>query len=98
MRWGMFFLLLAVPTGLLIALLLALEGGKSELEDRVIRDQGSGSAAPEAESDASRRGVRLVRVGRFDNPVYVTAPPGDRRRIFVVEQSGRIRVDRKSVV
>ncbi len=31
-------------------------------------------------------------VGRFDNPVYVTAPPGDKRRLFVVEQTGRIRV------
>jgi glucose/arabinose dehydrogenase len=37
-------------------------------------------------------GVRLVRVGRFEAPVYVTAPPGDRRRIFVVEQGGTIRV------
>ena len=36
------------------------------------------------------RGVRLQRVGTFRDPVYVTAPPGDRRRVFVVEQSGRI--------
>ena len=34
----------------------------------------------------------LVRIGTFDQPLYVTAPPGDRRRIFVVEQPGRIRV------
>jgi glucose/arabinose dehydrogenase len=33
-----------------------------------------------------------VRIGRFDSPVYVTAPPGDTRRLFVVEQTGRIRV------
>ncbi len=37
-------------------------------------------------------GVRLVRVGRFSQPLYVTAPPGDRRRLFVVERRGRIRV------
>src|SRR5215207_5884876 len=43
---------------------------------------------------AQRRGVRLVRIGSFDNPVYVTAPPGDRRRVFVVEQGGRIMVVR----
>jgi glucose/arabinose dehydrogenase len=33
-------------------------------------------------------------VGRFDSPVYVTAPPGDRSRLFVVEQGGRIQVMR----
>jgi glucose/arabinose dehydrogenase len=43
---------------------------------------------------AAGRGVRLVQVGRFDAPLYVTAPPGDRRRIFVVEQAGRVMVVR----
>ena len=43
---------------------------------------------------AAAAGVRLVRVGSFDQPLYVTAPPGDRRRVFVVEQTGRIRVIR----
>ena len=42
----------------------------------------------------ARAGLRLRRVATFDNPVYVTAPPGDRRRIFVVEQGGRVRVVR----
>lgn len=36
--------------------------------------------------------VRLTKIGDFDRPVYVTAPPGDRRRLFVVEQRGVIRV------
>ena len=40
------------------------------------------------------RGVRLVSIGRFASPLYVTAPPGDRRRVFVVEQGGRIVVVR----
>jgi glucose/arabinose dehydrogenase len=59
------------------------------------------SEAPEAAagpaggaSAARRRGVKLVSIGRFDNPVYVTAPPRDRRRVFVVEQGGRIFVVR----
>jgi glucose/arabinose dehydrogenase len=39
-------------------------------------------------------GVRLVKVGSFEQPLYVTAPRGDRRRVFVVEQTGRIRVIR----
>src|SRR5256714_3941426 len=38
--------------------------------------------------------VRLAKVGSFDHPLYVTAPRGDRRRVFVVEQTGRIRVIR----
>jgi glucose/arabinose dehydrogenase len=39
--------------------------------------------------------VALTPVGSsFDRPVLVTAPPGDARRIFVVEQSGTIRVVR----
>jgi glucose/arabinose dehydrogenase len=60
-------------------------------------------AAPPATADAApattsaarpaATGVRLQRVGgQFDQPVYVAAPPGDRRRVFVVEQPGRIRV------
>jgi glucose/arabinose dehydrogenase len=52
------------------------------------------SPAPSAPTvtPAARRGVRLQRVGSFSEPVYVTAPPGDRRRVFVVERGGRIRV------
>jgi glucose/arabinose dehydrogenase len=33
---------------------------------------------------------RLVQVGRFDAPVYATAPPGVRGVLYVVEQAGRI--------
>lgn len=38
--------------------------------------------------------VRLDRVGRFAQPLYVTGAPGDRRRLFVVEQGGRIMIVR----
>jgi glucose/arabinose dehydrogenase len=41
---------------------------------------------------AKRPGARLVKVGTFEDPVYVTAPRGDRHRVFVVEQAGRIEV------
>jgi len=34
----------------------------------------------------------LTRIGRFDRPILVTAPPGDTERIFVAEQSGAVRV------
>ena len=43
---------------------------------------------------AASRGVKLVKVGSFDQPLYVTAPPADRRRIFVVGQAGQIDVVR----
>jgi glucose/arabinose dehydrogenase len=43
---------------------------------------------------AARRPVRLLLLGRFEEPTYVTAPRGERRRRFVVEREGRIRVVR----
>jgi glucose/arabinose dehydrogenase len=36
--------------------------------------------------------VGLQRIGSFSSPVYVTSPPGDASRLFVVEQAGRIRM------
>jgi len=42
----------------------------------------------------SAGGVELVPVGSFASPVYVTAPPGDERRVFVVEQDGLVKVVR----
>jgi glucose/arabinose dehydrogenase len=44
---------------------------------------------PPARESASK-GTKLVKVGDFRSPVYVTSPPGDTRRLFVVEQAGRI--------
>jgi glucose/arabinose dehydrogenase len=52
----------------------------------------SSTAAPTATTAQAKRGVRLVRVGTFDNPVDITQPPGDRSRLMVVEQTGRIMV------
>ncbi len=34
--------------------------------------------------------AKLVRVGSFSSPVYVTTPPGDSKNVYVVEQEGRI--------
>jgi glucose/arabinose dehydrogenase len=52
----------------------------------------SSTATTTATTAQAKRGVRLVRVGTFDNPVYITQPPGDRSRLMVVEQTGRIMV------
>jgi glucose/arabinose dehydrogenase len=48
------------------------------------------NAAPNAV--AAKPGLRLKKIGSFSSPVYVTAPRGDRHRIFVVEQGGTIRI------
>src|SRR3954462_10063582 len=36
--------------------------------------------------------VSLVPIGSFAAPTYVTAPPGDTHRVFVVERAGRVQV------
>ena len=41
-------------------------------------------------------GLRLLKLGTFAEPTFLTSPPGDRRRRFVTERSGRIRVVRGS--
>jgi glucose/arabinose dehydrogenase len=74
----------------LLAALLALGGCGSDDEDsgRSVTGSSTGRTRP------AQTGVKLVEVGRFTSPVYVTAPRGDPRRIFVVEQNGAIRVVR----
>jgi glucose/arabinose dehydrogenase len=47
-------------------------------------------------TDASAQ-VQLSDVGDFSSAMHVTAPPGDSRRLFVVEQHGTIRVVRDGV-
>jgi glucose/arabinose dehydrogenase len=46
---------------------------------------------------ASPAGERLVHVGDFTSPLYLTAPPHDRHRLFVVERGGAIQVVRDRV-
>jgi glucose/arabinose dehydrogenase len=53
-------------------------------------NDGTSTGSGAAGRTAASRGVRLAKVGDFEAPLYVTAPPGDNRRIFVVEQAGRI--------
>ena len=84
-----------------LAAALALAACGSSEEDDAPEPAASATPAPTATPTptpaarpAVRRGVRLVRLGSFDSPLYVTAPPGDTRRVFVVEQGGRIHVVR----
>jgi glucose/arabinose dehydrogenase len=58
-------------------------------------DGGSPAVTPESNATPSAaRGVRLKKVADFDAPLYLTSPPGDSRRQFVVEQGGRVMVVR----
>jgi glucose/arabinose dehydrogenase len=40
--------------------------------------------------ETAQGAVRLERIGSFDAPVYVTSPPKDTRRLFVVEKGGKV--------
>jgi glucose/arabinose dehydrogenase len=62
-------------------------------EERTVATQPATTAQQQqpAAEPAQRRPVRLLRLGRFDQPTYLAAPRGDRRR-FVVEREGRIRI------
>jgi glucose/arabinose dehydrogenase len=57
---------------------------------------GCGSGTPHVpsavDSAARTAGLRLVRVGVFRQPTYVTGSPGDTQRLFVVEKLGLIMV------
>jgi glucose/arabinose dehydrogenase len=54
---------------------------------------GGGDAAGKTDT-AAAQGVSLRRIGTFSSPTYLTAPPGDTHRVFVLEQAGTIRVVR----
>jgi glucose/arabinose dehydrogenase len=90
--------------GCLVVALAAAACGSEDSRAVATPAPAAATATPRASADAAatatataaqaRRGVRLSSIGRFDQPVYVTSPPGDTRRLFVVEQTGAIRVVR----
>jgi glucose/arabinose dehydrogenase len=59
---------------------------RTAAEQRAAEGDGGDGAA------AGRRPVRLLLLGRFDEPTYLAAPRVDRRRRFVVEREGSVRV------
>ena len=69
------------------AALAACNGEESEAPATV-----EASTMAETVEPAQANGFRLSRIGSFDQPTHVTAPPGDEARVFVTEQPGRIRV------
>ena len=61
-------------------------GASTPPEEPAVSTPPEEPAAP-----AQRRPVRLLPLGNFNQPTYLTAPRGDRRR-FVVEREGTIRI------
>jgi glucose/arabinose dehydrogenase len=85
----------AVVTLLAVALVACGGGGDDADGRQPPPDGGSPAVTPEATATPSAaRGVRLKKVAEFDAPLYLTSPPGDRSRQFVVEQAGRVMVVR----
>ena len=77
----------------LAALVLAACGGSDGNSPMAVTEPAGAPATRDATATgAAVSDLGLRQIGTFAEPTYVTAPPGDRSRLFVVEQSGRIRV------
>jgi hypothetical protein len=76
-----------LAAGLLAVLAVAVAGGAGAKGQHGGGGLGDGTG-----------GFRLARVGSFDQPTYVTGPKGAEGLLFVVEQSGVIRVLRNGNV
>ena len=79
---------------LLVLVVVACGGGGDDADGRPSSPAASPETSGESGAANAARGVRLRKVADFDDPVYVTSPPGDRSRQFVVEQDGRVMVVR----
>jgi len=79
---------------LLVLVVVACGGGGDDADGRPSSPAASPETSGESGAAGAARGVRLRKVADFDDPVYVTSPPGDRSRQFVVEQGGRVMVVR----
>jgi glucose/arabinose dehydrogenase len=79
---------------LLVLVAVACGGGGDDADGSPSSPAASPASGGASGAAAAARGVRLRKVADFDAPVYVTSPPGDRARQFVVEQGGRVMVVR----
>jgi glucose/arabinose dehydrogenase len=48
--------------------------------------------AAASSSTTAATSPKLTQIGKFSNPLFVTQPPADRSRLFIVEQRGKIRL------
>ena len=81
----------AVLAGLGALLVIGGPGPTTAAGSTPVPAAGVEPAAGEAVAAATTTpAISLRRLGTFDQPVYLTSPPGDRSRLFVVEKTGRI--------
>jgi glucose/arabinose dehydrogenase len=76
----------------MVAALAACDGDESDEPARADGTPAAETVGDDPTRAAGATSLRLARIGSFDQPTYVTAPPGDKTRLFVTEQPGRIRV------
>jgi glucose/arabinose dehydrogenase len=55
-------------------------------------DDAGGTTSSQPTEAAASSSVRLARITSVDRPTFVTAPTGDKARVFVTEQGGRVRI------
>jgi glucose/arabinose dehydrogenase len=72
---------------------LVVAGCTEGESEQTMATRPAASTPREEQAAPAARPVRLLKLGDFDQPTYLTAPRGDRRR-FVVEREGTIRVVR----
>jgi glucose/arabinose dehydrogenase len=76
-----------------VLVLAAMTAGITAHKSHAALHQTAVSGGSGAAGAASPPAVKLQKLpGKYDYPVYVTAAPGDTRRLFIVEKTGRIRI------
>jgi glucose/arabinose dehydrogenase len=83
-----------------LALLLAAgcgssDPGKTDVKAPTVTAPSTTTAPqPNQPTGDGNGGVKLTKVGDFEEPLYLTQPPGDDQDLFVVQRGGQIRVVR----
>jgi glucose/arabinose dehydrogenase len=87
--------LIAACAGLGVAVAFVAGCGKDQPRRSPQRKTGQAATSqPATRRPPPRTRFALQRLGRFNQPLYIAQPPGDPRRLFVVEKRGRIKVIR----
>ena len=86
-------MLAVVGAALALVMFIAACGGEGDEPAGSTPDPSAGAGVGAGDAD----GVRLQKLGDFDQPLYVTQPPGS-EDLYVVEKPGRIRLVRDGQV
>ena len=83
---------IAIPAlAVALSLVACGSGHAARSSDAASTPETAGTtASTSAAGVAGKQGVRLVRVGSFEQPVGVTGAPGDASRVYVVQRAGQI--------